>query len=174
MKESVNRRKQIKHPQALQQGLQVDAARSPQRPSFRFRIAICNDALAASRSDTPALRSFILRKLRSTTSIARYRKVRSLARVWSQLYDASRQGLQRRKPTVGYQRRSADRSPTRRRPCRLATQFPDQDRRDLHALPDFDQYAGPPIEFGRMEPTASDPTCLSAVRHDRRDAERRQ
>jgi amidase len=25
-------------------------------------------------------------------------------------------------------------------------------------LPDFDQYAGPPIEFGRMEPTASDPS----------------
>ena len=24
-------------------------------------------------------------------------------------------------------------------------------------LPDFDRYAGPPIEFGRMEPTASDP-----------------
>ncbi len=24
-------------------------------------------------------------------------------------------------------------------------------------LPDFDQYVGPPIEFGRMEPTASDP-----------------
>ena len=24
-------------------------------------------------------------------------------------------------------------------------------------LPNFDQYAGPPIEFGRMEPTASDP-----------------
>jgi amidase len=24
-------------------------------------------------------------------------------------------------------------------------------------LPDFDQYAGPPIEFGRMESTASDP-----------------
>ncbi len=24
-------------------------------------------------------------------------------------------------------------------------------------LPDFDQYAGPPIEFGRMEPTATDP-----------------
>ncbi len=25
-------------------------------------------------------------------------------------------------------------------------------------VPDFDQYAGPPIEFGRMEPTSSDPT----------------
>jgi amidase len=25
-------------------------------------------------------------------------------------------------------------------------------------LPNFEQYAGPPIEFGRMEPTASDPT----------------
>ncbi|HLJ24930.1 MAG TPA: amidase family protein [Candidatus Acidoferrales bacterium] len=25
-------------------------------------------------------------------------------------------------------------------------------------LPNFDQYAGPPIEFGRMEPTASDPS----------------
>ena len=25
-------------------------------------------------------------------------------------------------------------------------------------LPDFDRYAGPPIEFGRMEPTASDPS----------------
>jgi Asp-tRNA(Asn)/Glu-tRNA(Gln) amidotransferase A subunit family amidase len=25
-------------------------------------------------------------------------------------------------------------------------------------LPNFDQYAGPPIEFGRMEPTSSDPT----------------
>lgn len=25
-------------------------------------------------------------------------------------------------------------------------------------IPDYDQYVGPPIEFGRMEPTASDPT----------------
>ncbi|MEI6669584.1 MAG: amidase family protein, partial [Acidobacteriota bacterium] len=25
-------------------------------------------------------------------------------------------------------------------------------------VPDFDQYAGPPLEFGRMEPTASDPS----------------
>jgi len=25
-------------------------------------------------------------------------------------------------------------------------------------VPDFDQYAGPPIEFGRMEPTSSDPS----------------
>ncbi len=28
-------------------------------------------------------------------------------------------------------------------------------------LPDFDEYAGPPIEFGRMEPTASDPTVYA-------------
>ena len=30
-------------------------------------------------------------------------------------------------------------------------------------LPDFDQYAGPPIEFGRMEPTASDPGPVASA-----------
>ncbi len=36
--------------------------------------------------------------------------------------------------------------------------FPTQTIAISTLLPDFDQYAGPPIEFGRMEPTASDPT----------------
>ena len=36
--------------------------------------------------------------------------------------------------------------------------FPTQTIAISSLLPDFDQYAGPPIEFGRMEPTASDPT----------------
>jgi len=36
--------------------------------------------------------------------------------------------------------------------------FPTQTVAISTLLPDFDQYAGPPIEFGRMEPTASDPT----------------
>src|ERR1700676_834486 len=35
--------------------------------------------------------------------------------------------------------------------------FPTQTVAISTLLPDFDQYAGPPIEFGRMEPTASDP-----------------
>ena len=36
--------------------------------------------------------------------------------------------------------------------------FPTQTIAISTLLPNFDQYAGPPIEFGRMEPTASDPT----------------
>src|ERR1700730_5129996 len=36
--------------------------------------------------------------------------------------------------------------------------FPTETISILALLPNFDQYAGPPIEFGRMEPTASDPT----------------
>ena len=36
--------------------------------------------------------------------------------------------------------------------------FPAQTVAISTLLPNFDQYAGPPIEFGRMEPTASDPT----------------
>ncbi len=36
-------------------------------------------------------------------------------------------------------------------------QFPTRTVAISTLLPNFDQYAGPPIEFGRMEPTASDP-----------------
>jgi amidase len=36
--------------------------------------------------------------------------------------------------------------------------FPTQTVAISTLLPDFEQYAGPPIEFGRMEPTASDPS----------------
>src|ERR1700731_1857467 len=36
--------------------------------------------------------------------------------------------------------------------------FPTQTEAISTLLPNFDQYAGPPIEFGRMEATASDPT----------------
>src|SRR6266404_2802513 len=36
--------------------------------------------------------------------------------------------------------------------------FPTQTVAISELLPNFDQYAGAPIEFGRMEPTASDPT----------------
>jgi len=37
-------------------------------------------------------------------------------------------------------------------------QFPTATAAISEFLPDFDDYRGPPIEFGRMEPTASDPT----------------
>ncbi len=37
-------------------------------------------------------------------------------------------------------------------------EFPTETVAISDVLPDFDEYAGPPIEFGRMEPTASDPT----------------
>ena len=37
-------------------------------------------------------------------------------------------------------------------------EFPTETVAISEVLPDFDEYAGPPIEFGRMEPTASDPT----------------
>ena len=37
-------------------------------------------------------------------------------------------------------------------------QFPTQTVAISEFLPDFEDYRGPPIEFGRMEPTASDPS----------------
>ncbi len=39
-----------------------------------------------------------------------------------------------------------------------AIKFPTATVAVSEVLPNFDQYAGPPIEFGRMEPTASDPS----------------
>src|SRR5882672_1846816 len=36
--------------------------------------------------------------------------------------------------------------------------FPTQTVKASTILPDLDKYKGPPLEFGRMEPTASDPT----------------
>ena len=46
--------------------------------------------------------------------------------------------------------------------------FPTQTAKASTILPDLDKYKGPPLEFGRMEPTASDPARAAAVRHDRR------
>jgi Asp-tRNA(Asn)/Glu-tRNA(Gln) amidotransferase A subunit family amidase len=37
-------------------------------------------------------------------------------------------------------------------------EYPTKTVKASDIFPDFDQYAGPPIEFGRMEPTATDPT----------------
>src|SRR5688572_14085791 len=37
-------------------------------------------------------------------------------------------------------------------------EFPTKTVAVASVLPDFDRYSGPPIEFGRMEPTISDPT----------------
>ena len=39
-----------------------------------------------------------------------------------------------------------------------ALKFPTQTVKASTLLPDLDQYQGPPIEFGRMEATASDPS----------------
>ncbi len=38
--------------------------------------------------------------------------------------------------------------------------FPTETVRAADIMPDFDRYAGPPLEYGRMEPTASDPSVL--------------
>jgi len=42
--------------------------------------------------------------------------------------------------------------------ARTAIEFPTQTLAASTLLPDLDKYAGPPLEFGRMEPTASDPS----------------
>ena len=56
--------------------------------------------------------------------------------------------------------RTARRLP--KRPARCARgaplRFPTQTVKASTILPDLDKYKGPPLEFGRMEPTASDPT----------------
>ena len=51
--------------------------------------------------------------------------------------------------------------------------FPTETVKAATMLPDLDKYQGPPLEFGRMEATASDPVGAAAVRHDRRHARRR-
>ncbi|TCT04749.1 amidase family protein [Aquabacter spiritensis] len=38
--------------------------------------------------------------------------------------------------------------------------FPTETVKAADLMPDFARYAGPPLEYGRMEPTASDPTVL--------------
>jgi len=39
--------------------------------------------------------------------------------------------------------------------------FPTETVKASTILPDLDKYKGPPLEFGRMEATASDPRCRS-------------
>ena len=40
--------------------------------------------------------------------------------------------------------------------------FPTETVKASTVLPDLDKYRGPPIEYGRMETTASDPQCTSS------------
>ena len=49
--------------------------------------------------------------------------------------------------------------------------FPTETVKASTVLPDLDRYQGPPLEYGRMEPTASDPVGAAAVRHDRRHSQ---
>jgi amidase len=49
--------------------------------------------------------------------------------------------------------------------------FPTQTVKASTLLPDLDKYTGTPLEYGRMEPTASDPGVAAAVRNDRRHSE---
>ena len=41
--------------------------------------------------------------------------------------------------------------------------FPTQTLPASQFFPELDKYQGPPLEFGRMEPTASDPSRAAAV-----------
>ena len=43
-----------------------------------------------------------------------------------------------------------------------ALRFPTETVKASTLLPDLDKYNGPPLEYGRMEATASDPTCSSS------------
>ena len=54
-----------------------------------------------------------------------------------------------------------------------ALRFPTETVKASTLLPDLDKYTGPPLEYGRMEATASDPARAAAVRHDRRYSQRR-
>ena len=54
-----------------------------------------------------------------------------------------------------------------------ALRFPTETVKASTLLPDLDKYTGPPLEYGRMEATASDPRRAAAVRHDRRYSQRR-
>src|SRR5207237_4572430 len=47
--------------------------------------------------------------------------------------------------------------------------FPAETVKASTIFPDLDKYKGPPLEFGRMEPTASDPFGTAAIRNDHRD-----
>ena len=73
----------------------------------------------------------------------------------------SRQGLQRRQQLPGDRRTGPT---SRSRPARSAPapRSRSRPRRSPSArcCPNFDQYVGPPIEFGRMEATASDPDVM--------------
>ena len=70
----------------------------------------------------------------------------------------ARARLQRRREHAGDGGRRAG---SRRRPARCAagrrSAFRPRPSRRRTLLPDLDAYKGPPLEYGRMEPTASDP-----------------
>ena len=80
-----------------------------------------------------------------------------LPRIGSALHQ-SRQGLQRSGRRTRHERRCADRAGDRSRSRRFACEISYANGGHLHTAPQFRSVAGPPIEFGRMEPTASDPT----------------
>ena len=76
-----------------------------------------------------------------------------------QHYIARVRAYQRRRQRAGDGGRRAGAGSDRRGARRGAAALPDRRRsRPPTILPDLDKYQGPPLEFGRMEPTASDPS----------------
>ena len=116
---------------------------------------------------------FHLRKPRSPTSIARSERADHAVALVQAYVDRAKAYN-----GVSNQLVTADGAPIPPAPGAVRAgaplEVPDRDRRiDDAASRASIEYAGPPIEFGRMEPTASDPERPAAVRHDRRHAERR-
>src|SRR5258708_16259116 len=114
--------------------------------------------LGALKLHIPSSSGFVFRKRPLTTSIAPSGRARSRAGGLVQLY------INRAKAYNGVadQLVTKDGAPIPPAPgvIRLGSplKFPTATVAISTLLPDFDQYAGPPIEFGRMEPTASDPS----------------
>ena len=122
----------------------------------------------------PTTNHFASKRRRSTNCIRRSATAAPPASMWSDSTSRACAPTTASASAAGHRGRRAGR---RRRPARCARRRRCASRRETvkasTLLPDLDQYTGPPLEFGRMEPTASDPDGAAAVRHDRRHPERR-
>jgi amidase len=112
-----------------------ETARTPQRPSTAFRLeeATIDDLHRAIRAGETTVTDVVQRYL---ARVRAYNGVASLL--------VTRDGAPV-PPARGAVRAGAP------------LQFPTATVKASDLLPDLDRYCGPPLEFGRMEPTASDP-----------------
>ena len=150
----------MNHPGAELLQISARTADLRRRHTLKRLIVATLSTAACGLSVNAAAANFRSKKRRSRASRARSSPARRRARGRRGVH-RSRQGLQRRLHGARHRGRRA-RSARQGLRSRRASRWVSRRRRSKRStiFPDLDQYKGLPLDYGRMEPTVSDPSVM--------------